>query len=106
MDASTTRSRSIVHRLHAFTNLDRHESEGPPAIASGKGIGACDDAEPEYLDGRAGLWCAAQGLGEERPVEAAAVRQMRRPPDDHRLGRGADHVAIALDETAAPPGRR
>jgi 4-aminobutyrate--pyruvate transaminase len=97
MEASTTRSRDVAYQLHPFTNLGRHETEGPLVITSGKGVYVYDEFGREYLEGLAGLWCTALGFGEERLVEAAA-RQMRRLPYYHQFGGKANDVAIALAE--------
>jgi hypothetical protein len=32
METSTSRGRDVAYRLHPFTNLGRHESEGPLVI--------------------------------------------------------------------------
>jgi 4-aminobutyrate--pyruvate transaminase len=97
MDASASQRRDVAYQLHPFTNLHRHESEGPLVITSGKGIYVYDEAGREYIEGLAGLWCTALGFGEERLVEAAA-RQMRRLPYYHQFGGKANDVAIALAE--------
>jgi 4-aminobutyrate--pyruvate transaminase len=97
MDASVSRSRDIAYQLHPFTNLERHETEGPLVISSGKGVYVYDESGREYIEGLAGLWCTALGFGEERLVEAAA-RQMRRLPYYHQFGGKANEVAIALAE--------
>jgi 4-aminobutyrate--pyruvate transaminase len=97
MDTSTSRSRDVAYQLHPFTNLGRHETEGPLVITTGKGVYVYDESGREYLEGLAGLWCTALGFGEERLVEAAA-RQMRRLPYYHQFGGKANDVAIRLAE--------
>jgi 4-aminobutyrate--pyruvate transaminase len=89
--------RDIAYQLHPFTNLHRHQSEGPLVITSGKGIYVYDESGREYIEGLAGLWCTGLGFGEERLVEAAA-RQMRRLPYYHQFGSKAHNVAIDLAE--------
>jgi 4-aminobutyrate--pyruvate transaminase len=93
----TSRQRDVAFQLHPFTNLTRHEAEGPLVITGGKGIYVYDEAGREYLEGLAGLWCTALGFGEERLV-AAAERQMRRLPYYHQFGGKANDVAIRLAE--------
>ncbi|MBI4638472.1 MAG: aspartate aminotransferase family protein [Candidatus Rokubacteria bacterium] len=97
MDSSTSRRRDVAYQLHPFTNLQRHEAEGPLVITSGKGIYVYDEAGREYIEGLAGLWCTALGFGEERLAEAAG-RQLRRLPYYHQFGSKAHDVAIDLAE--------
>ena len=74
---NSTASRDMAHILHPYTNLKKHQETGPLVLTEGTGVWIYDDAGNAYLDGMAGLWCAALGYGEERLVEAAAA-QMRR----------------------------
>jgi 4-aminobutyrate--pyruvate transaminase len=97
MSTTVSRSRDVAYQLHPFTNLERHESEGPLVITGGKGVYVYDESGREYIEGLAGLWCTALGFGEERLVEAAA-RQMRRLPYYHQFGGKANDTAIALAE--------
>jgi 4-aminobutyrate---pyruvate transaminase len=97
METTTSRSRNIAYQLHPFTDLSRHESEGPLVITGGKGVYVYDESGREFLEGLAGLWCTALGFGEARLVEAAH-RQMRRLPYYHQFGGKANNVAIALAE--------
>jgi len=97
MDTRTIQSRDVAYQLHPFTNLGRHEAEGPLVITRGKGVYVYDEAGREYLEGLAGLWCTALGFGEERLVEAA-TRQMRRLPYYHQFGGKANDTAIRLAE--------
>ena len=79
MDTTTTtsRGRDVAYQLHPFTNLGRHESEGPLVITRGKGVYVYDESGREYLEALAGLWCTELGFGEERLAEAAS-QQLRR----------------------------
>ena len=97
METTTSRNRNTAYQLHPFTNLSRHETEGPLVITGGKGVYVYDESGQEYLEGLAGLWCTALGFGETRLVEAAH-RQMRRLPYYHQFGGKANDVAIALAE--------
>jgi 4-aminobutyrate--pyruvate transaminase len=97
METSVSRSRDVAYQLHPFTNLEKHEAEGPLVITGGKGIYVYDETGREYIEGLAGLWCTSLGFGEERLVEAAA-RQMRRLPYYHQFGGKANDTAIALAE--------
>ena len=80
-----------------FTNLRKHEAEGPLVITGGQGIYVQDESGKEYIEALAGLWCASLGFGEERLVEAAA-RQMRKLPYYHQFASKAHDTAIDLAE--------
>jgi len=95
--ARTMHERDVAAQLHPFTNLRRHQSEGPLVITSARGVSVYDDRGREYLEGVSGLWCTALGFGEERLVEAAA-RQLRRLPYYHLFGSKAHDVSIELAE--------
>ena len=49
MDTTTSasRSRNVAYQLHPFTNLGRHESEGPLVINRGKGVYVYDESGRE-----------------------------------------------------------
>jgi 4-aminobutyrate--pyruvate transaminase len=97
MDTAGSRARDVAYQLHPFTNLGRHESEGPLVIARGKGVYVFDESGREYLEALAGLWCTALGFGEPRLSEAA-YRQLNRLPYYHQFGGKANDVAITLAE--------
>jgi 4-aminobutyrate---pyruvate transaminase len=90
-------TRDIAYQLHPFTNLRKHEAEGPLVITGGHGIYVHDEAGREYIEALAGLWCASLGFGEERLVEAA-TRQMRKLPYYHQFASKAHDTAIDLAE--------
>ncbi|HET7341716.1 MAG TPA: aspartate aminotransferase family protein [Methylomirabilota bacterium] len=94
---TSSRDRDIAYQLHPFTNLGRHESEGPLVITRGKGVYVTDESGRDYLEAMAGLWCTALGFGEARLADAAA-RQLRTLPYYHQFGGKANDVAIALAE--------
>ena len=71
MDTTTSRARDVAYQLHPFTNLGRHETEGPLVISSGKGVYVSDESGREYLEAMAGLWCTSLGFGDTRLAEAA-----------------------------------
>jgi 4-aminobutyrate--pyruvate transaminase len=93
----TTATRDIAYQLHPFTNLRKHEAEGPLVITGGRGIYVQDESGREYIEALAGLWCASLGFGEERLVEAA-TRQMRKLPFYHQFASKAHDTAIDLAE--------
>ena len=90
-------SRDIAHVLHPYTNLKKHQETGPLVLTEGKGVWIYDDQGNAYLDGMAGLWCAALGYGEERLVEAASA-QMRRLPFSHLFVSKSHEPAANLAE--------
>jgi 4-aminobutyrate--pyruvate transaminase len=89
--------RDVAYQVHPFTNLRRHETEGPQVVTSGKGIYIYDDTGREYIEAMAGLWCTSLGFGEERLVDAAA-RQMRKLPYYHLFAHKTNDVAVELAE--------
>jgi 4-aminobutyrate--pyruvate transaminase len=97
MDTTTSRGRDVAYQLHPFTNLGRHETEGPLVISRGKGVYVYDESGREYLEALAGLWCTALGFGEPRLAEAA-FRQLNTLPYYHQFGGKANDVAIRLAE--------
>jgi 4-aminobutyrate--pyruvate transaminase len=90
-------SRDIAYLLHPYTNLRRHESDGPLVITAGKGVYVYDEAGKEYLEGMAGLWSASLGFGEARLADAA-LRQMRKLPFYHAFAHKSHDAAIDLAE--------
>jgi 4-aminobutyrate--pyruvate transaminase len=92
-------SRDIAYHLHPYTDLKKHESEGPLVITEGKGIYVYDDAGKEYIEGLAGLWCASLGFSESRLIEAA-TRQLKQLPYyhifNHKAHEGAGELAERL----------
>ncbi|MBN8746379.1 putative aminotransferase [Xylophilus ampelinus] len=61
-----------AHSVHPHTNLRRHLDEGPSIITRGDGIYVEDEQGRRYLEGAAGLWCAALGFGNARLGAVAA----------------------------------
>jgi 4-aminobutyrate---pyruvate transaminase len=93
--SESARSRDIAYQLHPFTNLRKHEAEGPLVMTGGKGIHVWDDTGRQYIEAMSGLWCTSLGFGEPRLVEAAE-RQMRRLPYYHLFSHKAHDIAIDL----------
>jgi 4-aminobutyrate---pyruvate transaminase len=62
--AHSVHARDIAHFIHPQTDLVQHEREGSFVISHGKGIYVYDESGFEYLEGAAGLWCAAPRLFE------------------------------------------
>jgi 4-aminobutyrate--pyruvate transaminase len=99
-------ARDIATLVHPYTNLKQHQVDGPLIITEGKGVHVRDIDGKEYIEGMAGLWCAALGFGEERLVEAAA-QEMRRLPFYHQFTSKSHDVGVDLAEkllSVAPGG--
>ncbi|HTS94851.1 MAG TPA: aspartate aminotransferase family protein [Stellaceae bacterium] len=90
-------SRDIAFQLHPYTNLKKHETDGPLILTEGKGIYVRDDSGKQYIEGMAGLWCTSLGYGEERLVEAA-TRQMRKLSYTHIFAHKSHDPSIELAE--------
>lgn len=90
-------SRDIAYQLHPYTNLKKHESEGPLVITAGKGVYVYDETGKEYIEGLAGLWCTSLGFGEERLVEAA-TRQLKTLPYYHVFNHKSHDTSVELAE--------
>ena len=90
-------ARDIASVIHPYTNLVKHEKEGPLIIEEGRGVFVRDLEGNEYIEGMAGLWCTALGFGNERLI-AAAVAQMRKLPYYHAFFHRSTMPAIELAE--------
>ncbi len=97
-----TRAHSLAARdreslVHPFTNLAEHAEAGPLVIDRGEGVYVIDAEGRRYLEGMAGLWCAALGFSEARLVQAAEA-QLKRLPSYHMFGGKSYAPAIELAE--------
>ena len=90
-------ARDIAHAIHPFTDLKRHQTEGPLVISRAEGIYIYDQAGRRYLDGMAGLGCVSLGYGESRLADVAEAA-MRRLPFYHQCYARAHEPGIALAE--------
>ena len=93
-------ARDVAYHVHPFTNLRKHESEGPLIIASGDGVRVTDDSGKTYIEGMAGLWCANLGFGEARLIRAAE-QQLRTLPYYHGFAHKTPAITIELAERLA-----
>jgi 4-aminobutyrate--pyruvate transaminase len=98
--------RDLTYHLHPSTNLRQLEAEGPLVITRGEGVYVFDEQGRRYLEGMAGLWCAALGFSERRLAEAA-YRQMLELPFYHSFGGKVPAIATELAEklVSIAPGR-
>lgn len=90
-------SRDKAYHLHPYTHLKRHEEIGPSSSSAALGATSTTTAVKEYIEGLAGLWCAALGFGEQRLIDAA-TRQMQRLPYCHGFGHKSHDPVIYLAE--------
>ena len=89
--------RDLSFHLHPATNLRQVQTEGPLVIVRGEGVYVYDDEGRRYLEGMAGLWCAALGFSERRLAEAA-YRQMCELPFYHAFGGKVPAISAELAE--------
>ncbi len=94
---NSTAAIDIASHLHPYTDARRHESVGPLVVTEAKGVTVTDDQGKIYIDGLAGLWCAALGFSEERLVQAATA-QLRKLPFYHSFAQKAPLPTIELAE--------
>jgi 4-aminobutyrate---pyruvate transaminase len=95
--ANSAFSRDIANVLHPYTNLKKHQQNGPLIIARGEGIRVIDEQGKTYIDGLAGLWCASLGFSERRLVDAA-LRQLEALPFYHAFSHKSHEPGIDLAE--------
>jgi len=94
---SNVAARDVETLVHPYANLVALREQGPLVLEHGKGIFVYDNEGRPYIEGMAGLWCAALGYGNEELVEAASA-QMRKLSFAH-LFTGLSHdPAIELAE--------
>jgi 4-aminobutyrate--pyruvate transaminase len=95
--ANSAAARDIANVLHPYTDLKSHLEVGPIVVSHGKGVRVWDDTGKDYIEGVAGLWCAALGFDNERLVQAAAT-QMRKLPFYHAFAAKSHEPMIDLAE--------
>ena len=95
MTSNRLRDLDIATTLHPYTQLRRHEQQGPLIITGGEGVHVVDENGRRYIDAMAGLWCAALGFSEPR-LAAAAERQMKKLGFYHQFNGKAHDTGIEL----------
>ena len=85
------------YALHPFTNITRHQDEGPFIIEKGDGVFVWDDDGNKLIEGMSGLWCTSLGFSEQRLVDAAS-RQFAALPYSHMFTHRSTPPAIELSE--------
>lgn len=86
-----------LYALHPFTDLSRHQEQGPFVIERGDGIYVWDDQGNRLIEGMSGLWCTSLGFSEHRLAEAAA-RQFAQLPYSHMFTHRSTKPAIELSQ--------
>ena len=94
---NSVESRDVAYQLHAYTNMRKHEKEGPVVIDRGEGIYVYDNMGKQYIEAMAGLWSVGVGFGEQRLVDAAA-RQMAKLPYYHTFAHKTHGPSVDLAE--------
>jgi len=94
---NSLQARDIAVAIHPQTNLAKHEQDGPTVIVRGDGIRIYDDSGNEFIEGAAGLWCAALGFASDRLADVAA-QQMRTLGYYHSYRSTAHPAGIELAE--------
>lgn len=89
--------RDVETLLHPTTNLATHRTAGPLVLDHAEGVYVYDGTGKRYIEGLAGLWCAALGYGNRELVQAAA-EQMSKLSFTHLFGGRSHEPAIQLAE--------
>jgi 4-aminobutyrate---pyruvate transaminase len=82
----------MTHLVYPSTNFKAIEQL---TLTRGEGVYVWDDAGKQYLEGMAGLWCAALGHGNQEVIDAATV-QLRELSYASLFGGKTHPKAIAL----------
>jgi 4-aminobutyrate--pyruvate transaminase len=97
LSPNSPHARDAKSVIHPYTNLAKHEENGPLILEEGNGIYVTDTEGKSYIEGLAGLWCTSLGFNNERLVEAA-TQQMRKLPYYHAFFSRSNLPAIDLAE--------
>lgn len=84
----------MTHLIYPCTNLQAIEEL---TLTRGEGVYVWDDRGKQYLEGMAGLWCAALGHGNQEVIDAATA-QLRELAYAPMFGGKTHPKAIALAE--------
>jgi len=83
--------------FHPYTQPRQLEREGPLVVVRGEGVQVFDEQGRAYIEGMAGLWCAALGFSDPRLVDAA-TRQLHTLPYYHSFSGKVPGPVAALVE--------
>jgi len=91
--ANSAGARAVENILHGYSNLAKLEEVPPMVVSGGRGVYIIDEDGKEYIEGAAGMWCAAFGFNEPELIDAA-IEQFKKLPYYHSL----------VDKTTEPMG--
>ncbi len=74
---NSAHARDIATIVHPQTDLVAHRELGPVIVTRGEGIYVWDENGRQYIEGVAGLWCAALGFRVERLAKVAYEQMMQ-----------------------------
>src|ERR687883_900135 len=94
---SNRATRDVETLIHPYTHLARFRETGPLILERGEGVWVYDGDGKPYIEGMAGLWCAALGYSNAELVEAA-MEQFKRLPFTHLFSGRSHDPAIELAE--------
>jgi 4-aminobutyrate--pyruvate transaminase len=83
--------------FHPYTQPRQLERDGPLVVVRGEGVQVFDEQGRGYIEGMAGLWCAALGFSDRRLVDAA-TRQLQTLPYYHAFSGKVPGPVTALVE--------
>jgi len=83
--------------FHPYTQPRQLERDGPLVVVRGEGVQVFDEQGRAYIEGMAGLWCAALGFSDRRLVDAA-TRQLQTLPYYHAFSGKVPGPVTALVE--------
>ena len=97
MPVTNLQQRHIEGLIYPYTNLSKIRQTGPLVLERGEGVYVWDSDGKRYIEGLAGLWCAALGYGNEEMIEAAR-EQLSQLSFTHLFGGKSHDPAITLAE--------
>jgi 4-aminobutyrate--pyruvate transaminase len=94
---TTIGQRHVESVLQGYGDLAGMEKTPPVVIVRGEGVHVFDEAGKEYIEGAAGMWCAAFGFNEPKLIDAA-ITQLRTLPFYINLVDKATSATASLGE--------
>ena len=89
----STAQRYMDNVLPGYGDMASLEAAAPIVMTRGQGIFVYDEAGKEYIEGAAGMWCAALGFNDPALIEAA-IEQLHKLP----------YYLNLVDKTTTPTG--
>jgi 4-aminobutyrate--pyruvate transaminase len=91
-DVDALEAMDLERIFHPNTNLAALAADGPVVLTRGEGIYVWDSHGKRYIEGVAGLWCAALGYGDEE-LARTAYEQIKKLSFSH-LFTGKSHESV------------